>query len=598
MRARTAALLAPAVLASSLTAVGGAQAVPVTSLTPTRALPAATQPYQLAYDRDLRPAEGIRPNRAVFVADAAGQNEQRVTKPADPAQAIDDHDVAFSPDGTKMVYVEDPDPDNTDAHDQYLVVADADGSNPRRLNGTVTQSFLYGPTWSPDAKTIAYGVESDGSSIQFVDVSSGSGIGFVSFQPFFDFSDPAWSPSDPATIAATAQNQNGQQLVRLTVSITGDGANVVALTVLDSVAEPSTVFSGSGCPRSSIQGLLIDPSTEVGPEVEDAFPAFSPDGGTIAFSGYGGHALCEVGVDGNGGHLVSLTGPALPPRITNSLRVASLAFAPDGTFLAAEMDTVNSDGQLLHTQLWALTPIQGQPVVSAELYVDGVARPAFDIQTGPVTLTVTAKPTPGYVGGHTVDVQYTLDNQTGRTIASPTLVAQLPPQLPLAAGVSPTCKPESCQLGDVAPRTKVSVTFPLTPAQAVSALASGTVTFTNPQGAQQLLTGQAPVVVKQPLVIINPTVGPPGIVTVATGASFPPGAKVRFTWTPGITAPTTVTVKADGTFVKQVLVLPHDTLGPRTLTVHGFTGPQFGDLTLPFLVVPGDPQPPRFFGRG
>lgn len=175
MRVRTAALLAPAVLAASLVAVGGAQAA-----TPGRALlPASTAPFRLGFDRDSQPDAF---HRTIFSTDASGQDEQQVTSGSpDPAKPVDDGDPAYSADGTRIAYAEDPDPDNTDAHNGYIAVANADGTGTRTLDGTVSQDSHYGPTWSPDASMIAYGVENDGSATEVVRVSDGVYLGNLSF---------------------------------------------------------------------------------------------------------------------------------------------------------------------------------------------------------------------------------------------------------------------------------------------------------------------------------------------------------------------------------------------------------------------------------
>ena len=66
---------------------------------------------------------------------------------------------------------------------------------------------------------------------------------------------------------------------------------------------------------------------------------------------------------------------------------------------------------------------------------------------------------------------------------------------------------------------------------------------------------------------VQPRSGPPGIVVIATGTGFPPNAPVALRWSIGITAtPLEPTVSdATGAFTAQVLVLPRDRVGERTL---------------------------------
>ncbi|TXS79556.1 hypothetical protein, partial [Streptomyces sp. sk2.1] len=84
-------------------------------------------------------------------------------------------------------------------------------------------------------------------------------------------------------------------------------------------------------------------------------------------------------------------------------------------------------------------------------------------------------------------------------------------------------------------------------------------------------------------------------VTSVRGKDFPPGAPVRLTWKPGITAAAPPAVPgADRTFIAQLLVLVKDRTGPRTITA---TGPGFSPVTTRFLVVDGTMVPPDEVGR-
>lgn len=96
-------------------------------------------------------------------------------------------------------------------------------------------------------------------------------------------------------------------------------------------------------------------------------------------------------------------------------------------------------------------------------------------------------------------------------------------------------------------------------------------------------------------ITINPTVGPPGIVTVVSGTGFPPNAAVSLRWSAGITPAqlTPVVTDATGAFTTQMLVLPHDLTGLRQLqasvSLPGVTLPPAGAR---FLVVDGTAVPP------
>ncbi len=96
-------------------------------------------------------------------------------------------------------------------------------------------------------------------------------------------------------------------------------------------------------------------------------------------------------------------------------------------------------------------------------------------------------------------------------------------------------------------------------------------------------------------VVLDPPVGDQGIVTVATGDGFPPGAQVHLSWSLGIT-PTLPIVKADanGHWQLQVLVFHNDVTGSRNLVAEWAGGPQFPTVQVPMLVTIRSATPPGF----
>jgi Tol biopolymer transport system component len=98
-----------------------------------------------------------------------------------------------------------------------------------------------------------------------------------------------------------------------------------------------------------------------------------------------------------------------------------------------------------------------------------------------------------------------------------------------------------------------------------------------------------------PKISISPRVGPPGTVVAVTGSNFAAGQPVTLVWSAGITPQPLSAVVAgpDGTLHAQVLVLPHDILGKRTLTATSIVNGTPGvPATAAFLVVPDTAQPP------
>jgi hypothetical protein len=94
---------------------------------------------------------------------------------------------------------------------------------------------------------------------------------------------------------------------------------------------------------------------------------------------------------------------------------------------------------------------------------------------------------------------------------------------------------------------------------------------------------------------IDPEIGPPGTVVVATGTGFPANARVDLRWSAGITPVPLQPVYADakGTFVAQVLVMPHDRTGRRNLVANAsIPGADWEPPRAVFLVVAGSGTPP------
>ena len=98
-----------------------------------------------------------------------------------------------------------------------------------------------------------------------------------------------------------------------------------------------------------------------------------------------------------------------------------------------------------------------------------------------------------------------------------------------------------------------------------------------------------------PKLIVEPRSGPPGLVVIATGAGFPPNAPVALRWSVGITAtPLEPTVSdATGAFTAQVLVLPRDRVGKRSLrAVASVPGVEVPPVAAAFLVETPTGHPP------
>lgn len=152
-----------------------------------------------------------------------------------------------------------------------------------------------------------------------------------------------------------------------------------------------------------------------------------------------------------------------------------------------------------------------------------------------------------------------------------------------------------CALPDLTPGASTVVRVVLKPDQALRTTITGTLTTTGTDADTGDNVARKPLRILQPRIIAVPAVGKPGFVTSVRGKDFPPGAPVKLTWKPGITATAPPAFpRRDGTFIAQLLILAKDQTGPRTITA---SGPGFGPVTTPFLVVAGTIVPPDEVGR-
>jgi Tol biopolymer transport system component len=136
----------------------------------------------------------------------------------------------------------------------------------------------------------------------------------------------------------------------------------------------------------------------------------------------------------------------------------------------------------------------------------------------------------------------------------------------------------------------VSVTFtPSAPGERTATLEVADAFTGSPRTAR--LRGQASL----SKIKLDPPIGPPGTVTIATGSGFPPNTAVRLQWSIGITPhlPPVVT-DAGGNFRVQVLVFHNDRTGTRELLADAVDGSTFPETAVPMFVSQAPTVPPSF----
>lgn len=404
----------------------------------------------------------------------------------------------------------------------------------------------------------------------------------------------------------------GQTVVTCTATHDGQtGSDVAVITVVDPAAKGRRIWVtdiqqnngqisfGTQRDVSSRVGAPCQARGTTGNDPGDRAPAWSPDSTRLAFTDSAGSTpgLCVVDASGGDAHSPAGPTPSAGGPVSSVGGVADPTWSPDGAQIAFTCTGASGPAAV------CTVPSTGGTPVAVVRTAGGATQPVYRmLPARDLSVTVSVSGHPAFVGGDPITVTYTVRNGS----ANPATNVYLSPTLPVSLGqltrVDSPCDAAAsvCQFGTLSPGDQVVVTVVLTPRGAASGTVAGRVTGTVGDRAPISHEAGTPVAVLQPALTVNPLVGPPGFVTRAKGADFPPGAVVRLVWDTGLTAaPETVTVAQDGTFDSQRLVMRKDELGPRYLRAELVTGSRFAPVRTakPFLVVPRQLDPPVFNGR-
>jgi WD40-like Beta Propeller Repeat len=251
----------------------------------------------------------------------------------------DDHDAAFSPDGTRLVFVR-----STDGRD-YLMTAAADGSDVQQL----VDDPLINPhvAWAADSHRLAVVNEWGGApklSILSLDHAVDLAVPMGDLLP----RETVWAPPDGRRLLVRAmalptasQRETYQPVDFIGIDIGSDGT-------------------------ISTTPLHLDPHKRFGADWDNSGPSYSADGSTIAYNvidpGRGGDAgyfrVHVVAADGTGDHAL--------PAPAGSINEGWPAYSPDGSMI------------LVHRWTWKTTALDGGQGWLAVMPADGSA-PARDI---------------------------------------------------------------------------------------------------------------------------------------------------------------------------------------------------------------------------
>ncbi|MEW6755840.1 MAG: LpqB family beta-propeller domain-containing protein [Candidatus Latescibacterota bacterium] len=287
---------------------------------------AAPSPGQIAFSstRD----DGI--TSEIYVMNDDGTDQRRLTW-----NAADDGSPAWSPDGSRMVFV------STRDGDTEIYVMGVDGSGQVQL--THHPGYDLDPTWSPDGTRIAYvSVEGDRWDIYIMAADGSSPVRWSNLRG--PVGSPAWSPD--GTKMAFASDQEGIRVAE----VGRLGAPLGATSLLVVGASPAWSPDGSHIAYSAISeegvGTHGPPDTNVDLYVVaadggvprrltyekgyDGHPSFSPDGARLAFASNrdGGWGVYAMSLDG--GSVDRLTDHGMEPAWSWSVPSGDTPVRPTG----------------------------------------------------------------------------------------------------------------------------------------------------------------------------------------------------------------------------------------------------------------------------
>jgi Tol biopolymer transport system component len=268
-------------------------------------------------------------NGSLLVADPSGGKPEPLVEGVRLAAG-----VTFSRDGARVAFWGDGSPDT-------LYIANADGSAVRQLAQNLWIGTDKSPTWSPDGRFIAISTESGpdrGDEFMLV-VDAGSGAISRIAAPELDGTRaivPAWSP-DGAWIAfvGIARDDPSGQPAYWIVHPDGSSARKLPTSPLapDVVIAPrwapdpghlrvaySALDGADGSTAVTVLDVATAQETRLSPGKQSRFPAWSPDGSSLAWltDDLGSIRIVPADVAGQA-RLIPRTGIAGPP-----------AWSPDG----------------------------------------------------------------------------------------------------------------------------------------------------------------------------------------------------------------------------------------------------------------------------
>ncbi len=189
----------------------------------------------------------FRPDVWVMNADGTGQTNLTGSTVSDR-----ERDPSFSPDGSLIVYVREP-----DGGSQSIVVMSSAGSAPTDLTSSLPVTSPGRPEFSPDGTKIAFDASAGTDQDVYVMNANGTGLTNVTSAVAGSSSDPSWSP-DGARIAFTHYDGMGRSDIFVIGASGGATTNLTSALVGTSVNSPAFSPDGSRIAYARMDGTDTD----------------------------------------------------------------------------------------------------------------------------------------------------------------------------------------------------------------------------------------------------------------------------------------------------------------------------------------------------
>jgi len=230
----------------------------------------------------------------IFIMDSDGGNVKRLTNEGDNKQP------SFSPDGSKIVFISDP--------DNEIYIMNRDGSNKKRITSDNSEQYKHDPSFSPDGSKIIFvkGNGFDDYGIFIVNADGTDERNIYSRNEYIE--SPRFLPDGNNVIFSGIDKK---------ISTINISDNPIKVNIIEGVEgrNPSLSFDGKKIVFGEFRAEIFtfDFDTKKITQVtinggQNFYPSFSPDGRKIIFISLlnNKHYLYQIDSDGSKPHPLNI----------------------------------------------------------------------------------------------------------------------------------------------------------------------------------------------------------------------------------------------------------------------------------------------------